>query len=79
MSADHHQRTIANYDGDATECPYSSNDFAKSVVNAIMAALPVPNHWCLHISASTPSYESHVNLPAGHIELGSSSDGVGRG
>lgn len=69
MSANNHQRTIANYDGEATECPYSSNDFAESIVNAIMAALPEPRHLSLHISASTPPYESNANLPAGHIEL----------
>ncbi len=69
MTSNPPQRSIANYDSEATECPYSSNDFAKSIVNAIMAALPVPSHWGLHISASTPPYESNTNLPAGHIEL----------
>lgn len=69
MCADHHQRTIANYDGEATECPYSSNDFAKNVVATIISALPALNHWCLHISASTPRYERNKHLPSGHIEL----------
>lgn len=69
MSTDRPQRAIANYDGEATGCPYSSNDFAKSVGAAIISTLPVLNNWSMHISAGTPPYESNVNLPAGHIEL----------
>jgi hypothetical protein len=67
---DHITRQLAFYDGHAqTHSKSSSDAFARSSVDAIIASLPHATGWAMRLDAATPPYPENVSVPAGHFEI----------